>query len=49
LKITQHRLRLEAELTGTGVSAAQNAVLLFILERAGFVLRPAHPEHGRTL
>jgi DNA-binding MarR family transcriptional regulator len=32
LKITQHRLRqrLEAELVGTGVSAAQNAVLLAI-------------------
>ena len=32
LKITQHRLRqrLEAELAGTGVSAAQNAVLLAI-------------------
>lgn len=49
LKITQHRLRqrLEAELTGTGVSAAQNAVLLAIgdnpqisnasLARAAFV------------
>ncbi|MBB4067361.1 MarR family winged helix-turn-helix transcriptional regulator [Gellertiella hungarica] len=34
LKITQHRLRqrLEAELAGTGVSAAQNAVLLAIDE-----------------
>lgn len=32
LKVTQHRLRqrLEAELLGTGVSAAQNAVLLAI-------------------
>lgn len=32
LKITQHRLRqrLEAELSGTGVSASQNAVLLAI-------------------
>lgn len=49
LKITQHRLRqrLEAELSGTGVSAAQNAVLLAIgdnprisnasLARAAFV------------
>ncbi|HCJ73612.1 MarR family transcriptional regulator [Rhizobium sp. P007] len=49
LKITQHRLRqrLEAELAGTGVSAAQNAVLLAIgdnpqisnasLARASFV------------
>ncbi len=49
LKITQHRLRqrLEAELAGTGVSAAQNAVLLAIgdnpqisnaaLARAAFV------------
>lgn len=34
LKITQHRLRqrLEAELAGTGVSAAQNAVLLAIAD-----------------
>ncbi len=34
LKITQHRLRqrLEAELAGTGVSAAQNAVLLAVDE-----------------
>jgi len=49
LKIAQHRLRqrLEAELSGTGVSAAQNAVLLAIgdnprisnaaLARAAFV------------
>ena len=49
LKVTQHRLRqrLEAELAGTGVSAAQNAVLLAIsdnpqisnasLARAAFV------------
>ncbi|GBQ65141.1 MarR family transcriptional regulator [Ameyamaea chiangmaiensis NBRC 103196] len=49
LKITQHRLRqrLEAELTGIGVSASQNAVLLAIsnnpqisnasLARAAFV------------
>lgn len=49
LKITQHRLRqrLEAELTGTGVSASQNAVLLAVsdnprisnasLARAAFV------------
>ncbi|MCQ9157169.1 MarR family winged helix-turn-helix transcriptional regulator [Acidomonas methanolica] len=79
LKITQHRLRqrLEAELTGIGVSASQNAVLLAIsnnpqisnaslaraafvtpqsmqgmlvtLERAGFIVRMPHPEHGRII